>query len=576
MTSEMRASESAVALQSAAGRAWARAVSDFYHPPLPDPVIEYSTQTSSFFYIDSSTWTVHVNTAGVPLHLDSSEAESYLTSVCHHEIQHYLLCPFDGVTSGLMFSAARKHVNDDAAMFVCNLYADLVVDTSLLRRFPNLTHDRIAASIHESSLRAGNHSELWRLIVACHRAMWGFPVPPMVSVEGRTFEVAREIADIARKSMSNESRWPRACDRIARLLAELMSPEDIRFISDSGEGKVASRGDSGVDDTEATVPADVDAIMGSPLEVRNGDLAKRCIEGLGVPNIEDEMERLARDVNNRGGSLEDLEAVYALAGIGQPDADWIRFWYRAKAREMVRFDIRTTRRAGSIPLATQLWRLGDPIEDLDIVQSLQAFPVLVPNMSTRKWQRFIPQGTDAEDSLPDLLLVIDSSGSMTWAMRRNRVSGPYHTALVSAFAAIDFALRRGARVSVINFSDGTRTCEWTTSRASAERVLLQYQGGGTVAPTARIREACKAADNPVLALIITDAYVANWKKLVDTVRALVRNGHRMVFFHIGGGTGAQESRTQKDLGAAGASVYPVKSVKDLPGLVVREARRTYN
>lgn len=564
-------------LDGAAKRAWNQAIGDFYHPPLPEPVIEHSPGSSSFFYINSHTWTVHLNTAGVPLYMNTSEAEPFLRSVCHHEIQHYLLCPYDGVTSGFMFSAARRHLNDDMAMFVVNLFADLVVETSLLLRFPRLTHQRIASSIHESTLRTSTHSDLWRIVAACYRTMWGFVLPPKIQLDNDIFELARKIAEIARKSMNIEARWPKACEKIAKLIAERIPEDENPFASGSGDCKVVTRGTQGEssDGSGATLPVDVDAVMGSPLENRNGDLAKKCSPGGPTRDIEDEMEKLAQDVNDRGGTIEDLEAVYILAGMGSPQATWIRFWYRAKARELVRFEITTPKTAGSVPLTPELWRLGDPIEDLDIVQSLQAFPVIVPNMSTRKWQHFYPEGAEREESLPDLLLVIDSSGSMTWAMGSKRVAGPYHTALVSAFAAMDFALRRGSRVAAINFSDGTRTCDWTSERGSVERILLAYQGGGTVAPVEKIREACEKAEKRVLALIITDAYVANWGKLVNVVSKLTQQEHRIVFFHIGAASGDRESKTHKDLRAAGAGVYGVKSVKDLPGLVVKEARDAY-
>ncbi|MHA1862835.1 MAG: hypothetical protein ACTSWA_03620, partial [Candidatus Thorarchaeota archaeon] len=170
-------------LRAVAGQAWLRAIKDFYHPPLPEPEIEHDHKASSFFYIDSDSWTVHLNTAGVPVHMIASDAEHYLTSVCHHEIQHYLLCPYDGVMNGRMFVAARKYVNDATAMFVCNLFADLVVDSNLLRRFAALTYSRINSSIHDSALRIHDHSDLWKLIVTCYRVMWGFPIPPTIQID---------------------------------------------------------------------------------------------------------------------------------------------------------------------------------------------------------------------------------------------------------------------------------------------------------------------------------------------------------------------------------------------------------
>jgi len=564
-------------LRVVAEQAWFQATQDFYHPPLPEPKIEHIHGASSFFYIDSESWTVHLNTVGVPVHMIASDAEQYLTSVCHHEIQHYLLCPFDGVMNGRMFVAARKHVNDATAMFVCNLFADLVVDSNLLRRFPTLTHKRINSSIHDSAMRIHDHSDLWKLIVTCYRVMWGFPIPPTVSIDQNIFETANEIVNVARSTVEYEHKWPKACEKIAKLIAEWM-PEDEHGLPGSSSGGSKNVEHEGVDGSEEMidVPLDVDSIMGNPVEARNGDLAKKCIDSAERPNLEEEMERLAIDVEQLGGNIEDLQGVYLTAGVGSERAAWTRFWYRAKAYGAIRFEVDTEKMTGSVPLTPDVWRLGDPLEELDIVQSLQTFPILIPNRTTRKWQQYETTGTEISKSPPDMLIVIDSSGSMTWAMRTRTISGDYHTALVAAFAAMDFAFRHGCRVAAINFSDGTSTCDWSNERTPVERVLLSYQGGGTVAPVKKIIEACDKAESDVITLLITDAEVSNWKQMIKGVDRLSKRGHKLFFFHIGAGKSSRTSKIHQALTQAGATVYPITSVKDLPGLVVREVRSVYS
>ncbi len=560
-----------------ARRAWEQALIDFYHPPLPEPEIENVPEAASFFYIDSESWTVHLNTAGVPLNMDANEAEPYLRSVCHHEIQHYLLCPYDGVTNGLMFVAARKKVNDATAMFVCNLYADLVVDSKLLKRYPSLTHGRINASIHESAIRVREHSPLWTLIVASYRAMWGFPLPALAKVDQETSEAAGAIVEIARKSIDNEKRWPKACEKIAEIIADWMPEDDDEQLpgcGTAGSGKDVE-GDSTGETTTIMVPLDIDTMMGSPIEVRNGDLARRCLQKDSPSDLEAEMEDLAVEVEQRGGNLQDLEGVYLTAGYGDPRESWIQFWYRAKARGMLRFDVEERKFSGLTPLAPQVWRMGDPVEELDIVQSLQAFPVLIPNISTRKWLKVASEGLEQSKSLPDMLLVIDSSGSMTWGMTSKTIRGPYHTALVASFAAMDVALRRGSRVAAINFSSGSKSSKWSISKAEVERVLLAYQGGGTVAPIKKIVAACDKAESKVMVLMMTDAEIANWDKFVEAIRSLTSRGHKLFLFHIGGGSGKRKTKTQRALEEAGAVVYPIKSAKDLPGLVIKEVRQVY-
>ena len=299
-----------------ARRAWEQALIDFYHPPLPEPEIENMSEAASFFYIDSESWTGHLNSGGVPHHLDANEAEPYLRSVCHHEIQHYLLCPYDGVTNGLMFAAAKKKVNDATAMFVCNLFADLVVDSKLLKRYPTLTHSRINASIHESAIRVREHSPLWTLIVASYRAMWGFPIPSLAKVDQSTSEAAASIAGIARKSIDNEKRWPKACEKIAEIIADWMPEDDDEQLPGCGTAGYGKEGesDSAGDVTTIMVPLDVDTMMGSPIEVRNGDLARKCLQKDSPSDFESEMEKLAVEVEQRGGNLEVLECLYLTAG----------------------------------------------------------------------------------------------------------------------------------------------------------------------------------------------------------------------------------------------------------------------
>ena len=564
-------------LQEIARAAWFQAIRDFYHPPLPEPEIEHDENAVSFFYIDSQNWRVHLNTVGVPLHLHPDEAESYLISVCHHEIQHYLLCPYDGVMNGRMFAAAKKYVNDETAMFVCNIYADFVVDSGLLNRFPSLTHSRISTTIHDSAMRMSTPSDLWMLIITCYRLLWGFPIPAKLTVKEEIIAISREIVDVARKTINNEHQWPKACAKIAEIISKWIpdNPDGLPGASPRGNIAVESN------DTEGgskivKVPLDVDGIMGSPVEARNGDMARRCLDTPNKSTIDEEMERLAIEVEQMGGDIEDLQGVYLTAGVGSASAEWTRFWYRAKAYGTIKFEVETSKPTGSTPLTPEVWRLGDPIEELDIVQSLQTFPVLIPNRSTRRWHRHENFGNVSSRSPPDMLLVMDSSGSMTWAMRSKTIAGEYHTALVSAFAAMDFAFRHGCKVSAINFSDGTRSSDWSKERELAEEVLLSYQGGGTVAPVKEIVKQCETTESNVMVLLITDAQVSNWKQMVDTVNTLVKHGHKLFLFHIGVGRSSKTSKIHQALRTAGATVYPIKSVEDLPGLVVREVSTIYN
>ncbi len=538
-------------------RAWSQALEDFYHPPLPEPVIEYDEDASSYFYIDTTTWTVHLNTVGVPNNFSSEDAEWFLRSICHHEIQHYMRCPYDGVTHGMMLARAMNHLDEKRSLFVCNLFSDLVVDSYLLKRFNRLTHDRINASIHESALRSPSQSPMWQLIVAVYRIMWGFSLPPNHEIDKENVAAAEEIVKIAKKYLDDERRWHIATEKIAKIVKNwLQKYEPQNNINESLVNELHKSSDnSDSPDNSSGVPRDVDEIMGDPSQVRNNDVIRRCARDRGGLEIEKEMERLAIEVERRGGDLNDLNGVYIVAGVGDPNREWIRFWYRAKTKRMLRIEGRVQRRAGSFPLNTDVWRLGEPIEELDFVQSLQAFPVLVPNMSTRRWLKI--EGTEEIQtaSCPDVLIVIDSSGSMTWNMNRTSISGAYHYALLASFAAIEAVLSHGRQVAVINFSDDIKTCPFTNDRHRLEATLLQYQGGGTVAPVTKIEELCNTAEAPVLILVMTDADISNWDLFLQSIQRLLSRRHVIYLFRVGG----QMERIDKELSHIGAHLVPLAS-----------------
>lgn len=84
------------------------------------------------------------------------------------------------------------------------------------------------------------------------------------------------------------------------------------------------------------------------------------------------------------------------------------------------------------------------------------------------------------------MIVLDSSGSMGWNFSRNKISGEFHLALLASFAALYYAIMHGSYVSVINFSEKARYLEWSNNIYDLEKILLDYQGSGTILPSNKI------------------------------------------------------------------------------------------
>jgi hypothetical protein len=538
-----------------ATEAWNRAVADAYYPPLPDVHIEYNPANHDYFYITPDTWQVNLNLAGISSNMSLENIEPYIRGICHHEIQHYITCPYDGVTSGFMFAAARRHLRDDIAMFVSNIFADLVVDGHLLGRFPSLTRDRINWSIEQAAEKADANAWLWRLCVSCYNVMYEIPLPDWV-MDKQMLRLANDIAKIVNKHKSTIHTWHKAVEKIAKLLAKEFDEEDKQDQMPAGG-----------------IPAE--GMNGDQSQMRNSDDAKRIMKKDNLDyNQEEELERMLSEAQKRGAKIDEIEAICILAGADDGKRTWVKIWYRVTARAKMKVEITVPRRTGSLPYSPNRWRLGEPIEDLDIVASLQAFPVIVPNVSTIGWEKREYGGSHASEQIPDLLIVIDSSGSMGWHVLtggKKNITGRYHTALVGAFSAMELAIKKRARVAVINFSNTTKSCDWTRNRREAEDVLMRYQGGGTNFPCKKVEDMCRDHRNPILVLFVTDAEVTNAVAMLDMIRNVDRQGHKVVIFRIGSGA----EKKMKRMADAGASVYSTKSAKDLDGLIIQEAKGVY-
>ena len=173
-----------------------------------------------------------------------------------------------------------------------------------------------------------------------------------------------------------------------------------------------------------------------------------------------------------------------------------------------------------------------------------------------------------------MLIVLDSSGSMNWNYKNNtkKNSSRFHIALIASFASLHYAATKGAKFSIINFSNRADICPWTNNYLKAEQTLLRYQGGGTVLPINEIIQQCENSEKKTLIFIITDFGIHNWSPTKKVLISLSEKGHKIIGFFIGASNIPKDKL--RDL-LENVTFYPVKNVKDLINLVVVEIKRNY-
>ncbi|MFX0009199.1 MAG: hypothetical protein ACFE9R_02685, partial [Candidatus Hermodarchaeota archaeon] len=487
----------------------------------------------------------------------------YFYAIALHEVSHYQIIPYDGLVNAKLLKAAMINVNEIFAPIVVNIFADFVIDTKLHQKHPDLMSWELIKTYGNLVEKSKNNlSEFSKFIFRSYEKLLDIQIAQddlLSSVDG----VANRVVNVVKKDFEDETLWE---DKVSRIAYHLKSLVNNTFTligprTSSGEGKT-NRKSQGRGGSYVEFPEDILEVMDNPLENKNRDKLYR--------ENEDELRQKAEEFA-RETPYSEFGAPAGQAGI-LIDGNPLATWYRGLSKDLIQIKIYEEKPGGLLPIYPEVWRLGEPLEELDIVQTVLNSPIIIPNITTRKWVKKLGEGHLVEKRIPDLLLVLDSSGSMKWNYLAKKASGFYHTALLASFAALHFAANKGAKFSVINFSNRADVCDWTNSYHNAERILLRYQGGGTQLPIEAIIKQCEKSEREALVFIITDFGIYNWNSAKKLLLNLVYQGHKVVGFFIGAANLPKEKFN--DL-LSKVTFYTIKNSKDLINLVIEEVRKYY-
>ncbi len=547
-----------------AKKAWDKTQKAFYFPPLDLPMFVFDYTHLEGFYIDpQNKWKISMNLANTPIFIDDQEYINYFHAISLHEVSHYQIIPYDGLINARLLKAAMKNVNENFAPIVVNVFADLIIDLKLYKKEPDLIAWELKTTFNHLFERTKNKlSEFSKFLFRAYEKLLNIKIVKddlFTSVES----VSEKVVKIIKKNFEDETLWEEKVSKIAYHLRTLVN-NTFTIVGAGirkGEGNTR-RKTPGRSSSTVEFPEDVLEIMDNPFENKNLDKLKEDND----EELRQKAEEFARET-----SYSDYGAPAGQAGI-LIDGNPLTTWYRGLAKDLIEIKIFEEKPGGQLPIYPEVWRLGEPLEDLDIVQTILNSPIIIPNITTRKWLKNYGKGHLTEKQIPDLLLILDSSGSMNWNYLAKNPKGVYHTALVASFAALHFAAKKGVKFSVINFSNRADICDWTYDYKKAERTLLRYQGGGTHLPIKDIVRQTEKSERDTLIFIITDFGIYNWSKSKKTMIDLTQKGHKIVGFFIGNAKIPKEKF--KGL-LEKVTFYPIKNAKDLTNLVIKEVKNYF-
>lgn len=207
-------------------------------------------------------------------------------------------------------------------------------------------------------------------------------------------------------------------------------------------------------------------------------------------------------------------------------------------------------------------------EGMDLYSPVESYGKLIPGIAKKhSLEGFEGYG---EKTLPDALIIIDSSGSMC----HPDVKLSY--AVLSAFCIARNYIENGANVGVINFSDRNISILPSKDRQKIYETLKLYQGGGTTFHIDDFDEYLNKSgvkeSKIVDYILITDAGIHNLKELLDYFSKI--HGRVTVLWIKTEGFKEKIQIIKKSLKNT-VTLIEVEDERDLPKIVVGKAFREY-
>lgn len=408
----------------------------------------------------------------------------YAVEVLAHEVGHHVLAPATATDHVRLLARMRAALPTLEAQVptVANLFTDLLINDRLQRhsglRIADIYRKMAAASPRTP---AGG---VWGLYMGIYEHLWSLPAGAL----GGSVDDAGLRGDAwlgSRLVRAYAGDWLDGAGRFATLLLPyLVEAADDSRVDALMDTRNAGAGGEPIGAGEIE-PEEMSGAVHPALDPRvTGE--KSC-RNSGQAN--DPAPDASPTDQRTGQAREPFEygEILRASGLQLDDHELAIRYYRERALpHLVPFPAKLQPEAQELHLeGLEPWDMGDPLDELDWMQTLLQSPSLIPGLTTVRRTYGPAPGREPETSPVDLDLYVDSSGSMP-----NPQTHTSYLALAGAVVALS-ALRSGSRVQVTLWSGKRQvlhTDGFVRSEEAILRVLTGFFGGATAFPIHRLRD----------------------------------------------------------------------------------------
>ena len=539
--------------------------------------------TGQYYITIDKTWQIHLNFGKLPV--SYKEFQDEVKVLTRHEIEHYMCCPFDVITHLRMLKCIRNiyymeysHLGiniEYACGSIANQAADIIVDTKNFYLHPQETLQGEINWIKKGANIAicPRHNKLMFLT---KEAIWGCSL----DIKENDAELLKIVAQMAKKFKENgiddKSSFLSKTEEYTRAFFNL-------YIRDKKEGNDNQGGQQGQSSSSNQQQGGQQGQSSSSNQQQGGQQGQldqsnqqqgqfsigpkdKSENGSAFvfadpDKIKEAIEALAHETELN--EFVDLLGIAGLGGLSCKDRE--KLWFTAQSSDIIPIEEETNTGNPINYSYPNTWRIGDPIESLDLVLSYITSPILIPGITTKKWERITTESHGSEKKQRDLLLVVDTSGSMKSVTRE---ADNMHQAVLASFGILNYFESKKCKVALIEFSDSVRVdITWTVQYDEIREKLLTNGSGGTQFPIHRIQSTLEKSKNELVTVVITDGELGNLQESVTFFREYLNEGNKLYIFLLGSNG---LSNGYDKLSEIGAKVYKANSAREFCNLVLSD------
>ena len=539
--------------------------------------------TGQYYITIDKTWQIHLNFGKLPV--SYKEFQDEVKVLTRHEIEHYMCCPFDVITHLRMLKCIRNiyyreysHLGiniEYACGSIANQATDIIVDTKNFYLHPQETLQSEINWIKKGANIAicPRHNKLMFLT---KEAIWGCSL----DIKENDAELLKIVAQMAKKFKENgiddKSSFLSKTEEYTRAFFNL-------YIRDKKEGNDNQGDQQGQSSSSNQQQGGQQGQSGSSNQQQGGqqgqlDLSNQQQGQFSIgpkdksengsafvfadpDKIKEAIEALAHETELN--EFVDLLGIAGLGGLSCKDRE--KLWFIAQSSDIIPIEEETNTGNPINYSYPNTWRIGDPIESLDLILSYITSPKLIPGITTKKWERITTESHGSEKKLRDLLLVVDTSGSMKSVTRE---ADNMHQAVLASFGILNYFESKKCKVALIEFSDSVRVdITWTVQYDEIREKLLTNGSGGTQFPIHRIQSTLEKSKNELVTVVITDGELGNLQESITYFREYLNEGNKLYIFLLGSNG---LSNGYDKLSEIGAKVYKANGAREFCNLVLTD------